>query len=158
MTIESVETAFASANARSNLALGDQGARQTPHYSIGAKSTATSNIDLQLWGGSFHRVAGGVTFPAGRIQVIWQHCCAGNPPLRLLGKHDMATRVKKFDWPTPDACWRGPVIARRHSVSLCLHQRRWSDVHADKTPSSLLNLLYQRKRAKVRVFVLEDIT
>ncbi|OWY97761.1 hypothetical protein PHMEG_00031629 [Phytophthora megakarya] len=53
------------------------------------------NSEFYMWPGSFHRVPVEFILPAGTIRVIWQRWFVGLPPLRLLTKHDMGTRLKK---------------------------------------------------------------
>ncbi|OWY93823.1 hypothetical protein PHMEG_00036630, partial [Phytophthora megakarya] len=48
-----------------------------------------------LWGRSFHGVPKEYVLPSGTIRIAWQCWCAGNPPLRLLTKHEMSSRLQR---------------------------------------------------------------
>ncbi|EGZ07424.1 hypothetical protein PHYSODRAFT_528104 [Phytophthora sojae] len=53
-------------------------------------------LALYTWGGGFHRVPREFVLPPGTVRVVWQQWCAGQPPLRQLSKHDMASRLQKI--------------------------------------------------------------
>jgi hypothetical protein len=87
-----MEETYASVLARSDLCRTEQ-RTVLPVSTSPVASPSSSSSDL--YGGSFHRVPEGFTLPSGTLRVTWQHWCAGIPPLRLLSKSDMATRVTK---------------------------------------------------------------
>ncbi|EGZ25580.1 hypothetical protein PHYSODRAFT_434770, partial [Phytophthora sojae] len=44
----------------------------------------------------FHRVPREFVLPPRTVRVVWQQWCAGQPPLKQLSKHDMASRLQKI--------------------------------------------------------------
>lgn len=59
-------------------------------------ATATMHTELNTWGGGFHRVPREFVLPPRTVRVVWQQWCAGQPPLKQLSKHDMASRLQKI--------------------------------------------------------------
>ncbi|ETO73021.1 hypothetical protein F444_11001 [Phytophthora nicotianae P1976] len=98
MTIEALEAAFSSVLARSNLVQHNLHLVQSPLDNTNATCIDQSNgvrSELILWDSTFHRVAKDFVLPSGTVRVVWQQWCGGQPPLRLLTKHDMSSRLKK---------------------------------------------------------------
>ncbi|EGZ15637.1 hypothetical protein PHYSODRAFT_506316 [Phytophthora sojae] len=54
------------------------------------------HTELYTWGEGFHRVPREFVLPPGTVRVVWQQWCAGQPLLRQLSKHDMASRLQKI--------------------------------------------------------------
>ncbi|EGZ22495.1 hypothetical protein PHYSODRAFT_494237 [Phytophthora sojae] len=95
MTMEAMETAFAAVLARPNLMRPNLPAPD-PEGETAVNATATMHTELYTWGGGFHRVPREFVLPPGTVRVVWQQWCAGQPPLRQLSKHDMASRLQKI--------------------------------------------------------------
>jgi hypothetical protein len=94
MTMEAMETAFTSVLARSN------SYRPLPHIpnqtvEIAGPQAAPLQSELLSWSGSFCLVPNDFELPLGTLRVTWLRWSVGQPPLRLLTKHDMATRLAK---------------------------------------------------------------
>ncbi|ETO70300.1 hypothetical protein F444_13198 [Phytophthora nicotianae P1976] len=98
MTMEALDAAFSSVLARSNLVQHNLHLVQSALGNTNATCIDQSNgvrSELILWDSTFHRVAKGFVLPSGTVRVVWQRWCGGQPPLRLLTKHDMSSRLKK---------------------------------------------------------------
>ncbi|KUF87541.1 cysteine desulfurase [Phytophthora nicotianae] len=97
-TMEALEAAFSSVLARSSLVQHNLHLVQSALDNTNATCIDQSNgvrSELILWDGTFHRVAKDFVLPSGTVRVVWQQWCGGQPPLRLLTKHDMSSRLKK---------------------------------------------------------------
>ncbi|KAJ8539014.1 hypothetical protein ON010_g12857 [Phytophthora cinnamomi] len=95
LTIEALESAFAAVLARSQVSCTHLAGEQPDRRTVDVVSTTESPLEPQQWGGGFHRAAEDFVLPNGTLRLIWQHWCVGSPALRMLSKHDMATRVGK---------------------------------------------------------------
>ncbi|ETI29765.1 hypothetical protein F443_23119, partial [Phytophthora nicotianae P1569] len=97
MTLEALESAFEAVLARSALSVMNEVAPATAVAQVPATGTSlvTPQCELYMWAGSFHRVPRDFTLPSGTLRIAWQHWCAGQPPLRVLLKHDMSSRTMK---------------------------------------------------------------
>jgi len=95
MTMEAMETAFASVLARSSLCQLEPHVPRQDDENIVTPATTTQS-ELHAWNGSFHRVSRDFELPPGTLRVTWQCWCVGQPALRLLSRHDMASRPAKI--------------------------------------------------------------
>ncbi|ETP46647.1 hypothetical protein F442_07138 [Phytophthora nicotianae P10297] len=97
MTMKALEAAFSSVLARSNLVQLNLHLVQSALDNSNATCIDQSNgvrSELILWDCTFDRVAKDFGLPSGTVRVVWQQWCGGHPPLRLLTKHDMSSRLK----------------------------------------------------------------